>query len=68
MPGYIEWMLCFPKAPMGSVSVQIWGIACASVVGMLGSAVVAAWALVSDTVGKEAKIEETKETKEKKSR
>lgn len=46
MPSYVEWVLSFPRAPMGSVSIQIWGIACASVVAMVGSAVVAGFVLV----------------------
>ena len=46
MPGYVEWLLAFPRAPRGSVSIQIWGIACASVIGMVGSAVAAGFVLV----------------------
>ncbi len=46
MPGYIEWLLAFPRAPRGSVSIQIWGIACATVIQLVGAAVMAAWALV----------------------
>ena len=48
MPAYVEWVLSFPRAPMGSVSIQVWGIACASVVGMLGSAAVAGFVLFTD--------------------
>ena len=46
MPGYAEWMLSFPRAPRGSVSIQVWGLACATVVSMVGSAVVALGLLV----------------------
>lgn len=28
-PYYVEWVLAFPKAPMGSVSVQVWSSVCA---------------------------------------
>ncbi|KAK7550827.1 CHD5-like protein-domain-containing protein [Phyllosticta citricarpa] len=45
VPRYVEWILAFPKAPTGSVSIQIWGIACASVVGMVGEALAALWVL-----------------------
>lgn len=31
---------------MGGVSIQIWGIACASVVGLISEAVIAAYALM----------------------
>ena len=46
MPGYVEWLLAFPRAPTGSVSIQIWGIACATVVQLVGAAVVAGLVLV----------------------
>lgn len=46
MPGFVEWALAFPRAPRGSVSVQVWGIACATVVQLVGEAVVAGWVLV----------------------
>lgn len=47
VPGYIEWLLAFPRAPRGSVSIQVWGIACATVVQLVGAAIVAAWVLVN---------------------
>lgn len=47
MPYYIEWILSFPKAPLGSISVQSWWIACASVILLVGDAVVAVYALVN---------------------
>lgn len=45
MPYYIEWILSFPKAPLGSVSVQSWWIACASVILLVGDAATAVYAL-----------------------
>lgn len=45
VPGYVEWLLSFPRAPIGSVSVQIWDIACTSVVQLAGEALAAVWAL-----------------------
>lgn len=45
MPWYVEWLLAFPRAPRGSVSIQIWGIACATVIQLVGAAVVATWVL-----------------------
>ena len=47
LPGYVEFALAFPRAPRGSVSIQIWGIACATVVRLIATAVVAAWILWS---------------------
>lgn len=48
MPGYVEWLLAFPRAPTGSVSIQIWGIACATIVQLVGAAVVAGMVLVRE--------------------
>ncbi|MCJ1468637.1 GET complex subunit get1 [Pseudocyphellaria aurata] len=45
VPWYIEWLLAFPRAPRGSVSIQIWGTACATVIQFIGAAVVATWVL-----------------------
>ncbi len=39
LPGYIEWILACPKAPMGSISVQVWWLACAGVIQLLGELV-----------------------------
>ncbi len=41
-------MLSFPRAPRGSISIQIWGIACASVIHLIGGAVVALYVLATD--------------------
>lgn len=46
-PVYVQWLLCFPRAPMGSVSIQAWGMACASVITLVSDALVAAWGLVN---------------------
>lgn len=46
MPWYVEWILAFPRAPTGSVSIQVWGIACGTVVRLASTAVVAIWLLV----------------------
>ena len=48
VPGYVEWLLAFPRAPTGSVSIQIWGIACATIVQLVGAAVVAGLVLVRE--------------------
>ena len=60
MPGYVEWALAFPRAPRGSVSIQIWGIACATVIQLVGEAAVAGWVLFygsKERVGKEKQKE-----------
>lgn len=35
LPGYVEWVLAFPKAPRGSVSIQVWVFAVGQVVSVL---------------------------------
>jgi len=42
VPGYVEWALSFPRAPVGSISIQIWAGACAAVIGLLSVAVASA--------------------------
>lgn len=39
-PYYAEWLISFPRAPLGSVSVASWQLACTGVI-----------ALVADTIG-----------------
>lgn len=46
VPGYVEFLLSFPRAPRGSVSIQVWGIACGTVVQLVGAAGAAGWILV----------------------
>ncbi len=45
VPGAVAWLLAWPKAPAGSVSVQVWGLACATVIRLVAAAVAATWAL-----------------------
>ena len=35
VPGYIEWGLSFPKAPIGSVSIQVWTFAITQVLRVI---------------------------------
>lgn len=49
-PYYVEWLLSFPRAPLGSVSVNMWWIACASVIKMASEGIVALWTLQSGEV------------------
>ncbi|KAL6714856.1 GET complex subunit get1 [Lecanora helva] len=53
VPGYVEWLLAFPRAPTGSVSIQMWGIACATVIQLVGAAAVAGVVLVGEGRGAE---------------
>ncbi len=46
-PYYAEWILSFPRAPMGSVSITSWQVACTGVIGLLSDTLAAAWALIA---------------------
>ncbi|PHH74893.1 hypothetical protein CDD82_4726 [Ophiocordyceps australis] len=44
-PYYGEWILSFPRAPMGSVSATSWQLACTSFVTLVSEMVVLVWSL-----------------------
>ena len=48
VPGYVEWILAFPRAQTGSVSIQVWGLACGTVVRLVSAAIVAMWVLIQE--------------------
>jgi tail-anchored protein insertion receptor len=41
IPYYGEWLLSCPRAPLGSISIQVWQMACASVILLVSDAIVA---------------------------
>ncbi|KAF2794915.1 hypothetical protein K505DRAFT_324420 [Melanomma pulvis-pyrius CBS 109.77] len=47
VPYYVEWILSFPRAPVGSVSINVWGIACASMLVLASEAAAAGYVLVT---------------------
>lgn len=47
-PYYAEWLISFPRAPLGSVSVASWQLACAGVVALLADTIGAIVRLVVD--------------------
>lgn len=47
VPYYAEWILSFPRAPLGSVSINVWGIACASMITLVSEALAATWVLAT---------------------
>ncbi|KAF2399188.1 hypothetical protein EJ06DRAFT_479082 [Trichodelitschia bisporula] len=57
IPGYAEWLLSFPTAPRGSVSIHVWALACASVVSLIGEAVTAAIAIGLGSKAQGAEVE-----------
>lgn len=38
MPWPVEWILAFPRCPYGGVSINVWSMVCASVVYLVGGA------------------------------
>lgn len=46
VPYYAEWLLSFPRAPLGSVSIQAWVLACGAVILLVSDALVAMVALL----------------------
>lgn len=47
LPYYVEWILSFPRAPVGSVSINVWGLACASMISLVTEAITATYVLVT---------------------
>ena len=45
-PYYAEWLLSFPRAPLGSVSIASWQVACTGVVSLLSDTIVAIFGLI----------------------
>jgi hypothetical protein len=46
LPWFGEWVVSFPAAPMGAVSLQVWQLACRAVIGMVADAMLAMVALL----------------------
>lgn len=46
VPYYAEWLLSFPRAPLGSISIQAWTLACGAIILLVSDALVAIIALV----------------------
>ncbi|KAF4464564.1 GET1 [Fusarium albosuccineum] len=55
-PYYAEWILSFPRAPIGSVSIASWQLACTGVIALLSDLVVGIAGLALNA--KEAKAKE----------
>ncbi|CAK7232582.1 GET complex subunit get1 [Sporothrix curviconia] len=68
-PGYAEWLVAFPRAPRGSVSIASWQVACTVVLSLLKDTIVALVALVQEALKTKTKAptgtEEKTKTKKK---
>lgn len=47
-PYYAEWLISFPRAPLGSVSVASWQLACTGVIALAADGIGAMARLVLD--------------------
>ncbi|KAK3069089.1 GET complex subunit get1 [Teratosphaeriaceae sp. CCFEE 6253] len=45
VPYHVEWALGFPRAPQGSVSINVWAMACASVIALASEGIRASMTL-----------------------
>lgn len=46
VPYYAEWLLSFPRAPLGSISIQAWVLACGAIILLVNDAMFAMFELV----------------------
>ncbi|RFU27801.1 hypothetical protein B7463_g8541, partial [Scytalidium lignicola] len=46
VPYYAEWLLSFPRAPLGSISIQAWSLACGAVILLSSDTIVAVLGLI----------------------
>lgn len=59
VPYQVEWVLSFPRAPLGSVSINLWAMSCAAVIGMLSEGIRAVMTLKEGkVVGEKGKSNE----------
>lgn len=45
-PYYVEWILSFPRAPLGSISIVSWQLACTGVIMLVSDTITAILGLV----------------------
>ena len=61
VPYYGEWLLSFPRAPLGAVSIQVWGMACGTAILLVSEALVALVGLAMEMKNAPPKVHKTKE-------
>lgn len=68
-PYYAEWIISFPRAPLGAVSVASWQLACSGMIALLSDLVTGVYGLVASGSGKqrtkEAPLKEKPATEKK---
>jgi hypothetical protein len=45
-PYYAEWIISFPRAPLGSVSVASWQLACTGILGLIADLITGIYGLI----------------------
>lgn len=55
-PYYAEWIISFPRAPLGSVSVASWQLACAGVIALFSDLITGIYGLVFSAKQKETPV------------
>lgn len=53
-PYYAEWIISFPRAPLGSVSVASWQLACTGVIALLSDLISGIYGLIFSATQTEA--------------
>lgn len=60
VPYPVEWILSWPGATLGSISIQVWWVACTVVIQLASDAIQGAWAMTAGRKAKESKGEPMK--------
>jgi hypothetical protein len=58
LPHSAEWVLSLPRAPLGSISVNVWALACGAVIAMITEVVAALWTVKLKAQATTGKMEE----------
>ncbi|KAJ5320432.1 hypothetical protein N7508_000715 [Penicillium antarcticum] len=52
-PYYVQWIVSFPRAPLGSVSIQVWSSVCAAAIALVAEVV---GAFIAQVVGRKEPV------------
>ncbi|KAJ5718136.1 CHD5-like protein [Penicillium malachiteum] len=63
LPYYVEWILSFPRAPLGSVSIHVWNNVCATAIAVIAEIL---GAVLVQAIGQKPQATPVEETEAKK--
>lgn len=63
LPYPVEWVLSCPRAPLGTVSIQVWGSVCATVISLAGDVVTVVVQKIAQPADKQAQAVPAEEPK-----